>query len=118
MQTCSKIVLTLLAAAWLVGCGQAKQNEEANEKAIRNVVHSFQEAYNQQDAAKLSAQWASEATYINPVTGESAEGREAIEKLFKEKFMQGKMRHLEITIKSIEFPNADEAIENGVMKVT
>ena len=118
MQTCSKIVLTLLAAAWFVGCGQAKQNEETDEKAIQNVVHSYQEAYNQQDAAKLTAQWASEATYINPVTGESAEGREAIEKLFKEKFTQGKKRHLEITIKSIEFPNVDEAIENGVMKVT
>ncbi len=75
MQTCSKIVLTLLAAAWLVGCGQAKQNEETDEKAIRNVVHSYQEAYNQQDATKLTAQWASEATYFNPVTGESAEGK-------------------------------------------
>jgi|EndMetStandDraft_5_1072996.scaffolds.fasta_scaffold66182_3 uncharacterized protein (TIGR02246 family) len=118
MQTCSKIFLTLLAAAWLAGCGQAKQNEEADEKAIRNVVHSYQEAYNQQDATKLVAQWASDANYINPVTGESAEGREAIEKLFKEKFAQGKKRRLEITIKSIEFPYADEAIENGVMKVT
>lgn len=118
MQRCSKIILTLLAAAWLAGCDQAKQNEEADKKAIRNLVQSYQEAYNQQDAAKLTAQWASEATYINPVTGESAEGREAIEKLFKEKFAQGKKRHLEITIHSIEFPNADEAIENGVMKVT
>lgn len=118
MQTFSKIVLTLLAAAWLVGCGQANQNKEADEKAIRNVVQSYQEAYNQQDAAKLFAQWASDATYNNPVTGESAEGKEAIEKLFKEKFAQDKKRHLEITIKSIEFPHADEAIENGVMEVT
>lgn len=118
MQTFSKIILILLAGAWLAGCGQANQNEKSDEKAIRNVVQSYQEAYNQQDAAKLTAQWASDATYINPVTGESAEGREAIEKLFKEKFAQGKKRRLEITIKNIEFPNADEAIENGVMKVT
>lgn len=118
MQTFSKIILTLLAAVWLVGFNQAQQNEEADEKAIRNIVQSYQEAYNQQDAAKLIAQWTSDATYLNPVTGESAEGKEAIEKLFKEKFAQGKKRHLEITIKSIEFPNANEAIENGVMKVT
>lgn len=118
MQTCSKILLTLLTAAWLAGCNQANQNEEADEKAIRNVVQSYQEAYNQQDAAKLTAQWASESIYFNPVTGESAEGRPAIEKLFKEKFAQGKKRHLEVTIKNIEFPNADEAIENGLMKVT
>jgi uncharacterized protein (TIGR02246 family) len=118
MQTFFKIILTLLTAVWLAGCSQVQQNEKAEEKAIRNVVQSFQDAYNQQDAAKLAAQWASDATYINPVTGESAEGREAIKKLFKEKFAQNKKRHLEITIKSIEFPNANEAIENGVMKVT
>lgn len=118
MQRCFKIFLTLLAAAWVVGCSQAKQNEEADDKAIRNVVRSYQEAYNQQDAVKLTAQWASDATYINPVTGEFAEGKEAIEKLFKDKFSEGKKRHLEIAIKTIEFPSADEAIENGVMKVT
>lgn len=118
MQTFSKIILTLLATASLAGCGQAQRNEEADEKAIRNVVQSYQEAYNQQDAAKLAAQWAPDATYINPVTREFAEGREAIEKLFKEKFAQGKKRRLETTIKSIRFPNPDEAIENGVMKVT
>lgn len=117
MQTFFKSVLTLLTAAWLAGCSQGQQNQETDEKAIRNVVQSYQEAYNQQDAAKLSAQWTSDATYINPVTGESAEGREAIEKLFKEKFAQGKKRHLEIKIKAIEFLNADEASENGVMKV-
>ena len=118
MQTCSKIVLILIAAVGLAACSQAQQNEKADEKAIQNAIQAYQEAYNQQDAAKLSALWSSDATYINPLTGESAEGREAIEKLFKEKFAQGKKRHLEITIKSIEFLNPDEAIENGVMKVT
>lgn len=117
MQTFSKIILTLLAAAWLAGCSKEKHYEEADEKAIRNVVQSYQDAYNQQDAAKLTAQWASDAAYFNPVTGESAEGREAVEKLFKEKFAEGKKRHLEVEIKNIEFPNAKEAIENGVMKV-
>lgn len=118
MQTYSKIVLILLSAAWLSGCSQAPQNKEADEKEIRNIVQSYQESYNKQNAAKLTAQWAPDATYTNPVTGESAEGREAIEKLFMEKFAESKNRHLEITIKNIEFPNADEAIENGVMKVT
>lgn len=118
MQAFSKIVLAFLAVAWLTGCGQAKKNEEADDKAIRSVVQSYQEAYNQQDAAKLAAQWAPDALYINPVTGESAEGRDAIERHFKEKFAQGKKRRLEITIKSIEFPSADEAVEKGIMKVT
>lgn len=118
MQTFSKIVLILLAAAWLSGCSEAPQDKKADEKSIRNLVQSYQEAYNQQDAAKLTAQWSSDVTYINPVTGESAKGREAIEKLFREKFARGEKRHLEITIKNITFPDVDEAIEKGVMKMT
>jgi uncharacterized protein (TIGR02246 family) len=117
MQTCRKLVLTLLFASWIAGCG-AEQNENSDEKAIRNIVQSYQEAYNRQDAEKLAAEWTSDATYINPVTGESAEGKEAIKKLFKEKFAQAKRRQLKITIKNIEFPNANEAIERGVMEVT
>lgn len=118
MQKYSKIILTLLAAAWLAGCNQTQQNEEAEKKSIQNFVQAYQEAYNQQDASKLTALWASDATYFNPVTGESAKGREEIEKLFKERFSQGKKKHLEITVKSIEFPSTDEAIQNGVIKVT
>lgn len=118
MQTCSKIFLALLVASGLAGCGQAKQNEEANKKEIRSIVQSYQEAYNKQNVKELTAHWASDAIYINPVTGDSAEGKEAIEKLFREKFEQGKKRHLDVTIKSIDFPSADEAIENGMMKVT
>ncbi|MBA3815428.1 MAG: SgcJ/EcaC family oxidoreductase [Parachlamydiaceae bacterium] len=118
MHTCFKIFISMLAAAWFSGCGQAKADKETDEKAIRNVVEAYQEAYNEQDAVKLSAQWAAEGAYINPVTGESAAGKEAIEKLFKEKFAQGKKGHLEIAINSIDFSNADEAIENGVMRVS
>lgn len=117
MQKFSKIVMTLLTAALLAGCSQSQQ-KAADEKAIRNTVKEYEEAYNQQDAAKVTALWASDASYFNPVTGESAEGKEAIEKLFKDKFSQGKNSHLDIGIKSIEFPNADEAIENGVIKVS
>ncbi|MBA2369927.1 MAG: SgcJ/EcaC family oxidoreductase [Candidatus Protochlamydia sp.] len=113
----SRIIMTLLTAASFSAYGHAEQNKEADEKSIRDIVQSYQEAYNKQDAAKLTSQWASDAIYINPVTGESAEGKEAIEKLFKEKFAQGKQRNLEVTIKNIEFPNPDEAIETGVLKV-
>lgn len=113
-----KVFLTLLMAFEVAGFTQGQSSEEADKAEIRNIVSSYQEAYNQQDAAKLTADWTSDAVYINPVTGDSAEGKEAIEKLFREKFAQGGKRHLEITVKSIDFPNADEAIEKGVMHVT
>lgn len=118
MHEWSKIILILLTAACLAGCGQVQSNKEADKKAIRNAVQAYQEAYNQRDDVKLSALWSSNASYLNPITGESAEGREAIEKLFKERFAKGEKKHLEIEIKNIEFPNEEEAIENGVIKVT
>src|SRR5262245_44487696 len=120
MNRYAKIILILLVVVSLIGWGwaQVTQNKESDEKAIQNVIQSYQKAYNQQDAAELSREWASDATYVNTVTGESAEGREAIEKLFKEKFAEGKRRRLEVMSKSIEFPTADEALDYGMMKVT
>ena len=114
MQSFSKITLTLLlAVTWLIGSALTEPHAETDEKGIRDAAQKYQDAYNGQDATKFAALWASDATYLNPVTGESAEGREAIEKLFKEKFTQGKKRHLEVNIKDIEFPSENEAIENG-----
>lgn len=115
MQTYSKIFLALLTMACLSGFIQVQQEEE---KAIRNTVQAYQKAYNEKDSAKLSSLFASDASYFNPVTGDSAEGREAIEKLFRDKFAEGNNRRLEVEIKSIEFLSADEALENGVMKIT
>lgn len=108
-----KYFLALVLSVWVAGCNQAD-----NKKEIQNTIQSYQEAYNQQDAEKFAALWATDATYLNPITGETAEGRESIGKLFKERFAKGKKIHLEITTKSIEFPSSDQAIETGVMKVT
>lgn len=120
MQKYFMSALALIAATWLVGFSPQNQGEQNKEdpKIIQNIVKELQEAYNQQDAAKLAGLWASDASYLNPVTGESAEGKEAIEKLFKEKFAQGKKRHLEIVVGNLEFVSVDEAIEEGVMKIT
>ncbi|MCE5316797.1 MAG: SgcJ/EcaC family oxidoreductase, partial [Parachlamydia sp.] len=113
----TKIVLTLFTGVWLASCGQ-QQSDKASENEVRKTTQVYQDAFNQKDASKLAALWAPDATYINPVTGETADGREAIEKLYKDKFAQDKNRHLEVSVKSVEFPNPDEAVERGVMKVT
>lgn len=118
MQKFFKVVLNLLAVVWLAGCSQAQQDENTDEAAIRNLTEAYQEAYNEQDVAKLAALWAPNAVYNNPVTGDFAEGRDAIGKLFKEKFAQNVKKHIEVAIRRIEFPNKDQAIEDGVIKVT
>lgn len=97
---------------------QQSKAENADENAIRQATREYQEAYNQQDAEKLAAFWASDATYVNPLTGEAAGGREAIAKLFKDKFAQNKNKRAEIKVTDIEFENPSEAVVRGVMKVT
>ncbi len=118
MQKFSKIALAILATACLVAFSPATKGKNTDETAIRNLTQSYQEAYNQQDAEKIASLWASDATYNNPVTGDFAEGREAIQKLFKGKFAQNSKRRMEVAIKGIEFPSANEAIENGIMRMT
>lgn len=116
MQKCFfKIVLIVLGAC-VAGCSQMQSNENTDEKGIREAVKAYQEAYNNQDAEKLSRLWVSDASYFNPLTGKSAEGRDEIEQLFKNMFAQENKKHLEITITNITFPNANEAIQNGIIK--
>lgn len=118
MKAIYKILLIILAASYLTSCHQEKAHQESNDiNEIKNVVQAFQEAYNQKDANKLSEQWAPDASFFNPVTGESAEGREEIEKLFQDKFADGKQRQIKVETKNIEFPNTHEAIEKGIMKI-
>lgn len=107
-----KIILVLAASAWIAGCSQAN-----DKKAIEDTIQNYQNAYNNQDAEKLTTLWASDATYRNPITGESAEGREAIGKLYKERFAKDHKVQLEIISKKIELHGSDEATETGVMKV-
>lgn len=113
----SKIILTVVAAIWLADC-YAQQNVEADKKAIQNTAQAYQEAFNQKDAAKLSQFWAPDAIYDNPISGKYAEGREAIEKLFNERFSQNQQSRVDITVKNIEFINENEALQNGIMKLT
>jgi uncharacterized protein (TIGR02246 family) len=61
--------------------------------------------------------WSPEAVYLDPVSGETAIGREAIEKMFGETFKDLKDAKLEITIGSIQFVSPNVAIETGSARV-
>lgn len=118
MRRPSRILLSLLSALTLSACSPQDSPAKINEKAIRSVIQQYQEAYNQEDATKLAALWASDSTYINPVTGETVEGRESIQKMFKQRFDDGKKRHVDIAVKSLDFPSDVEAVDHSVMKIS
>ncbi len=117
MKRFSYFCAIFMMAALCSACSGKKQDPAADEKAIKSRMEEFQAAFNHQDAKKLSSLWSSNAIYSNPATGEVAEGREAIAKLFKEKFEYGKEKQIEFVHKNVKF-SPDEAIEQGLMKVT
>lgn len=95
----------------------ASADQAADEAAIRKSVESYTEAFNKQDAKALAAHWSPEAVYTNPLSGEAAVGREAIEQQFAENFANLKGAKLETTIESIRFVSPNVAVEHGVARV-
>ena len=53
----------------------------ADQAAIEKAIESYTAAFNAKDAKKLAAHWGPEAVYINPLTRNQVESREAIESL-------------------------------------
>jgi uncharacterized protein (TIGR02246 family) len=104
----------LLLILFFTSCGM---QESGDEKAIRDKVKAYQTAFNEKKAAVLASMWMEDADYVNPVTGEEVNGREAIQKHFEEKFQKPESPKLELQVDSISFPKANEALEIGTATV-
>jgi uncharacterized protein (TIGR02246 family) len=107
----------LAVTVLLAGCREKRESLKEEEKAIQAAMEQYQAAFNRQDVDKLASLWAPHAIYSNPVTGEVAEGREAIAKLIKDKFENGKERKIEFVHKKVQFVAPDEAVEEGLFKI-
>lgn len=112
------IFLSLLVMLHVVAGAPAVRADQAeDEAAIRKSVESYTEAFNKQDAKALAAHWSPEAVYTNPLSGEAAAGREAIEAQFAANFASLKGAKLETTVDSIRFISPNVAVENGTARV-
>ena len=89
----------------------------ADEEAIRTSSAAFIEAYNAGDAKKLAALWSPDAVYLDPLTGESTVGRDAIEKVFADAFDDKEDVKLSVESADIEFISPNVAIVRGVAHV-
>lgn len=125
------LAATIGAVAWLAtgrldgaqpaGAGKAaavspKTGAEADEKAIRATADSFVKAFNAADAKAVGALWAPDAEYTDE-SGQSFEGRAAIEKEYAEAFRQHPGAVMTVSIESIRFLGPELAIEKGVARV-
>jgi uncharacterized protein (TIGR02246 family) len=92
-------------------------DQAADKAAIEKAIESYTAAFNAADAEALAKHWSSEAVYINPITGDQAEGREAIEKAFAAILADLKDTKLAVDVESIRFISPRVAVENGAAKL-
>jgi uncharacterized protein (TIGR02246 family) len=110
-----KACFSLFAA--IVFCVPAIADEPATRQALRKRIDSYVDAFNKGDSSGVAGHWAQGAEYVNHDTGETAQGREAIEKMFARQFSQTGPLILNVTIHSIRFIAPQVAIEEGMAHV-
>jgi len=87
--------------------------KEADEKAIRATADDFVKAFNAADVKAIGALWAPDAEYTDE-SGESFQGRAAIEQVYADLFKQHLGAMMTVKIESIRLLGPDVALEKGV----
>jgi len=95
----------------------AKADRSADEAAIRANVDAFVKAYNAQDAKAIAALFTANGQVVDE-DGNTSEGRDEIEKVFKQLFTDNPQKQIEVSIKSIRFIGPSVAVEEGSTKET
>ena len=95
---------------------QKKTAAEADKTAIRATADAFIKAFDRGDAKAVGALWAPDAEYMDE-SGQSFQGRDAIEKEYAEAFQRLHGAIMTIKIESIRFLGPDIALEKGVARV-
>ena len=88
----------------------------ADENAIRATADDFVKAFNRGDVKTIGALWAADAEYTDE-SGQSYQGRAAIEQEYAELFQEHRGATMDVTIESIRFLGPDIAMEKGIAKV-
>ncbi len=92
-------------------------DQDADKAAIEKSVASYTAAFNKRDAKSLAAHWSPDAVYVNPLSGNQVEGREAITAEFTAILGQLKDHKLAVDVESIDFVSPNVAVETGSAKL-
>jgi uncharacterized protein (TIGR02246 family) len=95
----------------------SRADQAEDEATIRKNAEAYVAAYNNHDAKTLATMWSPDAVYMDPSTGESAVGRQEIEKAFGGILAALGDATLEVEVQSVEFVSPNVAIERGVARV-
>ncbi len=116
--TIAGIALTGLMSTAATGLAATPQSGERadDEKAIRATADDFVKAFDAGDAKAIGALWAPDAEYTDE-SGQTLQGRAAIEKEYAELFKEHRGATMTVAIESVRFLGADIAVEKGVARV-
>jgi uncharacterized protein (TIGR02246 family) len=113
----NKIWFSLVALLCFATTSQLWADQAADEAAIRKNVTAYVTAYNNHDAKTLATFWSPDAVYVNPETGEEAEGHDAIADQFAAILANLGDAKLVVDVKSIAFLSPTVAVERGTARV-
>ena len=113
------LALVLLGVGFMIAqhgtAGDSKR--EADKQAIDKLIKASVQAFNDRDAAAITANWTAEGEYIRN-NGEAVRGRADIQKGYEEFFktLKGKLK-LEAQVDSLRFPSADSAVSEVTLRL-
>jgi uncharacterized protein (TIGR02246 family) len=90
-------------------------DRSADEAAIRENVAAFVKAYNAHDAKAIATLFTPNGQVVDQ-DGNASEGRDEIEKVFKELFTATPQKRTEVSVNSIRFIGPNVALEEGTTK--
>src|SRR5437868_6347607 len=103
-----KILAAILVAVAIPALAADKM--EKQDKAIRDSIAAFQDAWNKHDYKAMAGFWADDGDIINP-WGRMAKGKAEVEKLFQDEQMgMLKTTQQHINVNSIRFLDKDAAV--------
>jgi uncharacterized protein (TIGR02246 family) len=111
-------VLLFTIVATLSVRGALAQDHADDERAIRQNIERYLEAYQRRDAQSLAEFWGPNAEYVSPTSGQRVIGRAAIQAEFEAVFAEPGDAELQVSLSSIRFLTPDVALEEGVARVT
>lgn len=98
-------------------CASAGAASASDETAIREQAQKYSSAFAAAEIDKLSSMWDENAVFVDQF-GNSYKGKAAIENQYKEFFSKNGKQPIEISVKSVDFPADDIAIEEGTCRLS
>jgi uncharacterized protein (TIGR02246 family) len=110
---CAVSIAALLTTTGVGRAQDAKTAEQKSGPEIRKLLTEMEDTFNRRDAKGLASCWTPQGDFVGP-NGERAEGRENIEKGFRESFAARKDSKLQILVQSLRLVGDGFAVVDAI----